>query len=478
MGVSANSRMFGMLSKGEGNMNRQNNNLAVDEFEDVHSEVEATAMPMWKSRELSSVLVEDVSRGPGVDKPFLYMTILLMAVGLIMVLSASFVSASYMTGEPLRFFIRQLIFAVSGIAIMLVISRISIRTISRFSTTILFVSLVLLVCVLLFGIRINGAYRWLGFGGENTSLSFQPSEITKLGLILAFSKMICKFGQKKMRTLRYGVLPFAAIIAVIAILLVRQPHISAAIIISATGVILMFAGGTKLRYFIAAALAGVLLVGAVIFPGVINAAREGDMDGVVASAESPDLNFSRFGHWGRRIDIWLNPDADPLGGGFQTRQSLNAVGSGGMLGQGLGQSRQKHQYLPEEHNDFIFAIIGEELGFVGSMLILGLFALLIIRGYWLALYAKDRYSALVAIGITSMLALQVFLNVAVVTNLIPATGIALPLFSYGGTALWIQLAMMGIVLSVSREIPVSKEEEIEDEELELEPDVKEPEYLL
>ena len=161
----------------------------------------------------------------------------------------------------------------------------------------------------------------------------------------------------------------------------------------------------------------------------------------------------RFGYANGRIEAWIDPEADPLDGGFQIRQSLYAVGSGGLFGQGLGQSKQKYLYLPEEHNDYIFAVVCEELGYIGAMLILMLFALLIIRGYWLALHAKNRYSALITTGIISLLAIQVFLNVAVVTNLLPATGISLPFFSYGGTALWIQLFQMGIVLAVSREIP-------------------------
>ena len=161
-----------------------------------------------------------------------------------------------------------------------------------------------------------------------------------------------------------------------------------------------------------------------------------------------------YGYAGERVDAWLNPEADPLGDGFQIRQSLLAVGSGGLLGQGLGQSRQKYLYLPEEHNDYIFAIVCEELGYIGAMLIIMLFVLLIIRGFWLAINAKDKYSSLITIGITSLLAIQVFLNIAVVINLVPATGISLPFFSSGGTALWLQLAQMGIILAVSREIPL------------------------
>ncbi|MCL2391486.1 MAG: putative lipid II flippase FtsW [Oscillospiraceae bacterium] len=446
-------------------MDRRTVQNQIDEFEDIHAGVILDGMPTWKDRELSSETVDDVEKGPGVDKPFLVITLVLLTIGLIMVLSASFVSASYMTGDPLGFFMRQAMFAVSGVALMLVVSRISVRFISRWSTALLFGSITLLILVLLIGIRVNGATRWLSIGEGTGSFSFQPSEIAKLAVILSFAQMACKFGVSRMRTFKYGVLPFVVLTATIVILLYFQPHVSAIIIIAVTAAIMMFAGGTRLRYFLLAIIGAAFLAAIVMLPNLVSSVRDSGVQGIATEVENPQLDFSGMGHWGRRIDIWLDPDADPLGGGFQTRQSLNAIGSGGLLGQGLGQSRQKHQYLPEEHNDFIFAIISEELGFVGAMLILMLFALLVIRGYWLALNAKDRFSALVVIGITSLMAIQVFFNVAVVTNLIPATGIPLPLFSYGGTALWIQLVQMGIVLAVSREIPLIKKDE-PDEDME------------
>ena len=439
-------------------MDRRKTKNEIDEFDAVHAEVLADGMPSWSERKLKSEFVEEVQSRPGVDKPFLLITILLLVIGLIMILSASFSTARYMTGEPLLFFMRQGVFAISGVAIMLLFSRFSVRTISRWSTHLLLVSIALLVLVLLFGTRINGATRWLGVGGDEMGFSFQPSEITKVAVILAYAQMACKFGRARMKTFKYGVVPFVAIAAVIAILLWRQPHVSAVIIIGTTAAIMMFAGGTRIRFFVMGIAAAALLVAVLILPSIIaNGGDEGAAGGA-DEAVATQFNFSSMGHWGRRIDTWLDPNSDPLGAGFQTRQSLNAIGSGGLLGQGLGQSRQKHQYLPEEHNDFIFAIIAEELGFVGAMLILSLFTLLVVRGYWLALHAKNRYSALIVIGITSLLAIQVFFNVAVVTGAIPATGIPLPLFSYGGTALWIQLAQMGVVLAVSREIPLVKQD--------------------
>ena len=159
-----------------------------------------------------------------------------------------------------------------------------------------------------------------------------------------------------------------------------------------------------------------------------------------------------FPHASSRVQTWLDPFSDTSGDGYQIVQSLYAIGSGGLLGLGLGQSRQKYLYLPEEHNDFIFSVVCEELGYIGAILILALFAVLIVRGYWVAMHARDRYSSLVATGITTLLALQVFLNVAVVTNLIPCTGVSLPFFSYGGTALLIQMLEIGILLSISRDV--------------------------
>ncbi|MBQ8929857.1 MAG: FtsW/RodA/SpoVE family cell cycle protein, partial [Oscillospiraceae bacterium] len=201
------------------------------------------------------------------------------------------------------------------------------------------------------------------------------------------------------------------------------------VIILGIAVVMMWAGGTRGIWFaigfVAVALAGVVII-------------------------------SGMGYAGDRISAWRHPEQDPLDSGFQILQSLYAIGSGGLLGLGIGQSRQKYLYLPEEHNDYIFAIFCEELGFVGAMVILILFAMLIIRGFWIAMHAKNRFDFLVATGITSMLAIQVFLNVGVVTNLLPSTGISMPFFSYGGTALWIQLVEMGIVLSISRDIPIEK----------------------
>ena len=370
-------------------------------------------------------------RGP-LDMPFLVLTLVILAIGVIMVLSASFARAYYSYGNPTKYFVKQLIFAVTGVALMFVTSNISVRTMRRWSVLLLLVSIALLVMVPFIGAEEGGGKRWINLG----ITTFQPSEIAKLGVVMAFAQMICTF-KDKMRTFRYGVLPFALVLAVIAGLLVIEPHLSATIIILALGAIMMFAGGTRLIWFV---LGG----------GV--------------SAAAAYVTFTKMGHAARRIAAWKDPFSDVRGAGWQIVQSLYAIGSGGVLGLGLGQGRQKYLYLPEEHNDFIFSVVCEELGFIGAMLILVLFALLIIRGYWLALHARDRYGSLVIIGLTSLLAIQVFLNVAVVTNLVPCTGISLPFFSYGGTALWMQLVEMGIILSVSRDIPLKVKKQKGEEE--------------
>ena len=424
-----------------------------DSWSDVEAGAAVSGVPTWSNRELTGEYTSAGRSRPGVDAPFLVLTLLLLMIGIIMVLSASFVRGYYTNGQPMRVFIRQFVFAISGVAIMLLVSRFNVKSLSRWAYVLLAFSIFLLVIVLFFGIRVNGSKRWLGFEGAGGSFSFQPSEIAKIALIMAFAKLICDKGQRRMRTFKSGVLPFAAIAVVIITLLMMETHLSASIITFMLAVIMMFAGGVRLRWFALPIIAVALLLGAMFFINQSDTSQEINPQNITEQLSQIQLGSGRLGYAGDRIDAWRDPEADPLGDGFQIRQSLYAVGSGGLLGQGLGQGRQKYLYLPEEHNDYIFAVACEELGYIGAMLILMLFALLIVRGFWLALHAKDRYSALVTTGITSLLAIQVFLNVAVVTNLLPATGVSLPFFSTGGTALWIQLFEMGIVLAVSREIP-------------------------
>lgn len=364
-------------------------------------------------------------RRGSIDLPFAALTLLLLTIGVVMVLSASYARAYYSaaTGHNAAYyFMRQLGFALAGVGAMYALSLFPMQFYRRMSFLVLAAAAGLLALVPVIGVSQGDAKRWISLGFT----TFQPSEIAKIGIILYFAALICKF-KGRMRTVRYGILPFAGVLLIIVALLVMEPHFSAAIIIIAIGAVMLFLGGVRLYWFVGALIAALAALGVV-------------------------MTF--FPYASSRITTWLNPFANTSGSGYQIVQSLYAIGSGGLFGLGLGQGRQKYLYLPEEHNDFIFPVVCEELGFVGAIAILILFALLVIRGYWLAMHMRDRYSFLVTAGITTLLAIQVILNVAVVTNLVPCTGISLPFFSYGGTALLIQLAEMGIVLSASRDIPV------------------------
>ena len=371
-----------------------------------------------------------------VDVPFLVLTLLLLAVGLIMLLSSSYAIAYFETvtdtGEaaPMRYFTTQAIYAAIGIGAMIVVSFIPMSFLRKLSFLSLLAALGLLLGVLLTGLRGNGAVRWIQIG----PITAQPSELVKAAVILAFADWTCRFGPEKMRTFTWGVVPFAAVLIIFSFLLLEQPHLSATIIILGIGAIMMFAGGTRWYWFAAAAVVVLMVVFYL----------RGHADWVVEKAKDSYM-FAR-------VAAWLNPESQRLGDGWQIIQSLYAIGSGGLLGLGLGNSRQKYLYLPEAQNDYIFSIICEELGFVGAVLILLLFAVLVLRGFWLALQCKNQFSRMMIIGFTGLIAIQVFLNVGVVTNFLPSTGISLPFFSSGGTALIVQLAEVGLILSASREI--------------------------
>ncbi|MBO5556954.1 MAG: putative lipid II flippase FtsW [Oscillospiraceae bacterium] len=358
------------------------------------------------------------------DPGFLLLVLLLLCMGVVMVLSSSFARAYYdpggvTGGNAAYYFVRQLLFALLGVGAMVLASRMPMAFYRRYAMAFLGLTVLLLALVPLIGVKANGSRRWLGIGG----LTLQPSELAKLAVILSFAVLICRY-RERMRTVRWGILPFAGILSALVGLLILEPHFSASIILLAVGAGMLFLGGVGLGWF-AAAIAAV-----------------GGGLGVL-------LAF--FPYASSRILTWRDPFSSSSDEGYQIVQSLYSIGSGGLSGLGLGRSRQKFLYLPEEHNDFIFSVICEELGFIGAALILCLFALLILRGYWIALHCRSRFCFLVVAGITTLLAIQVFLNVAVVTNLVPCTGISLPFFSYGGTALLIQLGEMGIVLSASRD---------------------------
>lgn len=370
----------------------------------------------------------ELAKGP-IDLPFCLLVLLLTAIGLVVLLSASFPSAYYEYDKPTYFFIRQAIFAVMGVAAMFLISKINYQRFRGVAKPLLYLSIILLVLVIIPGNPLaksaNNATRWLGVG----SFRFQPSEIAKLAVVLYFSDSISK-KKDRMRTTRYGILPYLLIMGVLAALMMLEPHLSGTVLILGTGAALMLVGGIRWAW-VGAALGGAGGIATLMLTGVI-----------------------KYGQ--SRIAMWQDPFIDPSDKGYQLSQSLISIGSGGLLGVGLGKSRQKFLFLPEEHNDFIFAIVCEELGLIGAALIMVLFAALILRGYWIALQARDRFGTLLVVGVTTLIGMQTFLNIGVVTGLLPTTGISLPFFSYGGTALSIQLAEMGVVLSVSRQMKPTK----------------------
>ena len=362
----------------------------------------------------------------GLDVPFLMLTLIILCIGVIMVFSASYASAYYESGKPEYYFIRQGLFAVVGVGAMLLVSHFNYKIYYKYAFWLLGISIFLLILVPVIGVESHGSKRWISLGFT----TLQPSEIAKLAVVLTFAVLICNI-RDKMSTFKYGVLPFAVILVILAGLLYLEPHLSATVIILALGAAMMFLGGVKYRWF----FLGIALVAVVGY-----------------------FVIGQLGYASARINIWRDPFSDTQGDGWQMVQSLLSIGSGGLTGLGLGNSRQKFLYLPEEHNDFIFSVVCEELGLVGAIVIIVLFMLLILRGYWLALHARDKFGTLTTVGIITLLAVQVFLNIGVVTNLIPNTGISLPFFSFGGTALVIQLAEMGIVLSISRQIPPVKQD--------------------
>ena len=409
---------------------------------------------MRKRAKRDLTIEQQLARGP-IDLPFLALVVLLTAAGLIMVLSASYASAMYdldpnvkTGGNPYYYFMRQAGFAGLGLVAMFVISKIDYQRFRWMSVFVLGVAIVLLALVLTpLGRSGGGAQRWISLLG----IRFQPSEIAKVGIILYFSARLSKRGSQlkgppkkwNKRTVigRVGaffdqiglleLVPYVTVLGIVLILVILEPHLSGTILIAVAAASVLFASGIRMYWFTSGAA---LFAAALVF--------------IITQTE----------YMTARINIWKDPFIAPQGDGFQVIQSQIAIGSGGLLGVGLGNSRQKYLFLPEEHNDCIFAIVCEELGLVGACIIMILFAMLIIRGYWLALHARDRFGTLLVVGTITLVAAQTILNIGVVTGALPTTGISLPFFSYGGTALVIQLAQMGMILSVSRQIAAPRAE--------------------
>ncbi len=367
-----------------------------------------------------------------VDLPFLVLVLLLLAVGLVTLFSASHASSYYYVGNSYYYILRQFFFAVVGVAAMMAVPLFNYRVLHIFAWLVYFASLIMLAACYIFPAQ-NGAQRWIQLG----PLSFQPSEIAKFAVILLFAHLMERdrhlMGEMMEGTIRYIVLYGA-----VAGILIFQPHLSGTLLIGFIALTLMLLGGTKFTNLLKIGIPVALL-------------------GLFVAFLLQDFILEQFAHVVTRLTYWLDPFSTTDAGSYQTRQSLLAIGSGGLWGVGFGESRQKHMYLPEVRNDFVFAIVCEELGFIGACLVIVLFAMLVWRGYHIAMHAKDRFGSLLVAGITTQIGLQAFLNIAVVTNLVPNTGISLPFFSYGGTALMIMLAEIGVVLSVSRQCRHSKE---------------------
>lgn len=363
----------------------------------------------------------------GIDLTFMFLVLILLAIGLIMLFSASYASAYYETGNSFYYISRQLLFAIVGIIGMFVVANIDYHILHRFAFLIYIGTVFLLILVLFVHTR-EDARRWIPLGFT----TFQPSELAKFAVVLIFAHLIST-NYDRMKDPKYGVWPFLALMGIVVLLMLLEPHLSGTILILSIGIIMMFVGGTDLKWFM---IGGLLLAAAVVVIVLI--------PGVIPYAMS-------------RIQHWRDPWIDPQGKGFQTIQSLYAIGSGGLMGVGIGNSCQKHLYLPEPQNDFIFSVVCEELGFIGATLIILVFVLLIWRGYVIAMRCRDRFGSMLAIGLTTQVGVQTILNIAVVSNTIPNTGISLPFFSSGGTALVMLLAEMGVILSVSRQTNLEKE---------------------
>ncbi len=397
---------------------------------------------------------EQLARGP-LDLPFLMLVLLLLGIGLVMLFSASYYTAFRdskppVNNNPYFYITRQALYAGAGVAAMYLISRINYQHFRWMAPLALGVSIVLLIICYIPGLNapINGVRRWLNIllvAGP----TYQPSEIAKVAVVLFFAARLCKRDteHKKRFTKRTAtgralnwlekigfleLVPYGAVLVVVLGLIVFEPHVSGALLVAVGAAAVLLVSGISLWWFIGLGGAGAAMVG---------------------------LMYVTTDYVKMKFALWLDPwAADPRNEGFQFRQGMYSIASGGLLGRGLGNSNQKYGFVPEPENDMIFSIVVEELGLVGAFLILLLFALLILRGYWIALHARDKFGMLTVVGIITLLAAQTFFNIGVVTGLIPNTGISLPFFSYGGTALMIQLAEMGMILSISRQIPAPRKD--------------------
>ena len=369
--------------------------------------------------------------GKGLDVPFVLLIFVLLAIGITMMFSASYPVAFYENNDSYYYLKKQLLFAAIGLAVMLAVSFVDYHYYHRFAAIILAISYVALILVLILPAQAGGVHRWIGMG----SFGIQASEISKFAIVLFMAHWGSRY-YDRMGTLKYGVLPGAAVLVSTAALLILEPHYSCIVIIALLTVIMMFVSGIKIKWLAVAAIGLAAVILLLWVTGLLTYAME------------------RLDGWGQALNEDL--DRDMWNATYQTRNSLYAIGSGGLFGLGLGQSRQKYLYLPEPQNDFIFAIVCEELGLVGAVVILLIFALLVWRGIIISLRARDRFGKLLGIGLTSHIGLQVILNILVITDWLPNTGISLPFFSYGGSSLLTLMFEMGVILSISRSSNIEK----------------------
>lgn len=357
-----------------------------------------------------------------VDFPFLLTLLTLLAIGLVALSSASSYYALTETGDSMYYLKRQLMFAGMGLVGMAVAFFTEKKTYKRWSYVAFIVSLGLMLMVEIpgLGVTVKGAKRWLNLG----LFTFQPSEVLKLGLIMATARWISD-KQKLMKSWK-GYLAPVGYVAAAVFFLYKQSHMSAMLVMFVIFGVIVLASGIKINWKIFGPLLGVIIVAVLAF------------------------FLSEEYRW-ERVTSFLNPDVDITGSNWQPTQSLYAIGSGGLFGKGLGQSRQKYLWLPEAQNDFVFSVYAEEFGFVGAVFVVVLFAILIYRGVAIALKSKDMYGLLVTLGIIGMFAFQIIVNIAVVTKSCPTTGMPLPFFSSGGTSLLINMVAMGMVLGVSKD---------------------------
>ena len=370
------------------------------------------------------------SIGMGIDLPFCIIILVLLTIGTIMMFSSSYAFSFYVNGDSYFYLIRQLVFIVFGIVAMIVMSFFNYNKLHRIAPIILGISYLSLIIVLILPGE-NGVKRWIPLGLFN----IQPSEIAKFAIILFFAHWCSKYFDK-MQFARNSVLPGVIVFGTTAFLLYEEPHYSGIVILAILTVLMLYLGGMKEKY---------IIIGAVIVIAVV---------GVLAVTGGLSYAMSRMDGWGQSLEYTTEEMWQTT---WQTRNSLYAIGFGGLWGLGLGQSRQKYLYLPEPQNDFIFAIVVEELGLIGAIMILLIFALLVWRGITLSLRAKDRFGKLLGIGLTSQIGIQVVLNILVITDWLPNTGISLPFFSYGGSSLIMLLAQMGIVLAISRTANIERQ---------------------